>query len=286
MARVESGLDGEIAPLRTDDPFLTEAPAQAPSLTGYLAAILMTAAATVVAIGIDSGISIPNVSLVFVIPVIIAGVTFGLGASLCSALLGALAYNFFLTEPRYSLAVNDPANIWAIALLFFVGLIVSSIAFTSRRRAINAALLTTQAALLQGYSRDIAAASDTKAVITTTAKTLAALFSVPAVVIVMNGNDAVAMSSEGGLALQEADLDAARSSLVMGSVARAGVYPALAARFDFWPVPTATAKRAVIGLAFAPEQRGSSAETSVDIVGRILALALDCQHFRAAPQAG
>ncbi len=93
----------------------------------------MTAAATVVAIGIDSGMSIPNVSLVFVIPVIIAGVS-GLGASVCSAILGALAYNFFLTEPRYSLAVNDPANIWAIGLLFFVGLIVSTIAYTSRRR--------------------------------------------------------------------------------------------------------------------------------------------------------
>ena len=56
-----------------------------PSLTGYFASVLMTAAATVVAIGIDSGMSIPNVSLVFVIPVIIAGVAFGLGAS---ALLG------------------------------------------------------------------------------------------------------------------------------------------------------------------------------------------------------
>jgi len=285
MTRVESGLDGEIASRRADNPFLVEAPSQAPALTGYFASVLMTAAATVVAIGIDSGMSIPNVSLVFVIPVIVAGVTFGLGASVCSAILGALAYNFFLTEPRYTLAVSDPANVWAIALLFFVGLIVSSVAFTSRRRAINAALLTQQANLLQDYSRDIGAAGDTKAVVSITSKALAALFNVPAVVVLMNGSDAVSVNTTGGLELHAADLDAARSSLVMGSVARAGVYPAVASRFDFWPVTTAAGQSAVIGLAFAPDQRASSSETSIDIVGRILALALDCQHFRAGRDA-
>jgi K+-sensing histidine kinase KdpD len=281
MTQVEAGLDGETAPLRAGDPFLVEAPSQAPALTGYFASVLMTAAATVVAIGIDSGMSIPNVSLVFVIPVIIAGVSFGLGASICSAVLGALAYNFFLTEPRYTLAVNDPANVWAIALLFFVGLIVSSVAFTSRRRAINAALLTKQATLLQEYSRDIGAAGDTKAVVSITSKTLAALFNVPTVVILMTGNEAVSVNSAGGLELQAADLDAARSSLVMGSVARAGVYPAVASRFDFWPATTAAGQDAVIGLAFAPDQRPSSPDLSVDIIARILALALDCQYFRA-----
>jgi K+-sensing histidine kinase KdpD len=73
--------------------------------------------------------------------VIIAGVSLGLGPSLCSAILGALAFNFFLTEPRYTLVVDDPANIWAIGLLFVVGLIVSGVAFTSRQRATEAALL-------------------------------------------------------------------------------------------------------------------------------------------------
>jgi K+-sensing histidine kinase KdpD len=88
----------------------------------------MTAAATVVAIGVDSKVNIPNLSLVFVVPVIVAGVSLGLDPSLCSAILGALAFNVFLTEPRYSLTVDDPTNIWAIALLFVVGLITSGVA--------------------------------------------------------------------------------------------------------------------------------------------------------------
>ena len=51
----------------------------ASELVGYLGSIAMTAAATVVAVGVDSKVTIPNLSLVFVVPVIIAGVSLGLG---------------------------------------------------------------------------------------------------------------------------------------------------------------------------------------------------------------
>src|SRR5260370_7270204 len=95
----------------------------------------MTVLGTGGAVGADAKVTIPNLSLVFVVPVIIAGVSLGLGPSLCSAVLGALAFNFFLTEPRYSLAVDDPANIWAIGLLFVVRLIASGVALTAHRGA-------------------------------------------------------------------------------------------------------------------------------------------------------
>ena len=123
---VESKLPQDIAPAPDAEPLLGPV---ASELARYLVSIAMTAAATVIAVGIDSSVTIPNLSLIFVLPVIIAGVSLGLGPSLCSAISGALAFNFFLTEPRYSLAVDDPANIWAIGLLFVVGLIVSGVAF-------------------------------------------------------------------------------------------------------------------------------------------------------------
>src|SRR5260370_855085 len=91
----------------------------------------------------------------------------------------------FLTEPRYTLVVDDPANIWAIGLLFVVGLIVSGVAFTSRQRATEAALLRRQATVLQGYSRDVVAADSTKAIVSVTSQALAALFRVPVVVMLV-----------------------------------------------------------------------------------------------------
>ena len=280
MADIESKLRQDITPKPDADPLLGPT---ASVVVSYLASFAMTAVATVVAVGVDSTVTIPNLSLVFVVPVIIAGIGLGLGPSLCSAVLGALAFNFFLTEPRYSLAVDDPANIWAIGLLFIVGLIVSGVAFTSRRRASEAALLRRQATMLQCYSRDVVAADNTKAIVSITSQALAELFQVPVVVMLVTEDTAVSIERVGDIEPQEAELEAARSSLATGTVVRAGVYPELDSRFDFWPLKTAEGQNAVIGLAFDPDERPSAPDAVVDIVRSILALVLDRQQVRRAP---
>ena len=273
MAGVELKPRQVITPMPDADPILGPT---APVVVRYLASFAMTAVATAVAVGVDSKLTIPNLSLVFVVPVIIAGVSLGLGPSLCSAILGALAFNFFLTEPRYSLAVDDPANVWAIGLLFVVGLIVSGVAFTSHRRAAEAALLRRQVTVLQGYSRDLVAADNTKTIVSITSKALAALFQVPVVVMLVTDATVVSLERVGDIEPQKAELEAARSSLATGTVVRGGIYPDLASRFDFWPVKTAEGQNAVIGLAFDPDDRPSAPpDALVDIVGSVLGLVLD-----------
>ena len=277
MSNIESKLRQDITPAPDADALFGPV---ASELMRYLASIAMTAAATVVAVGVNSRVTIPNLSLVFVVPVIAAAVSLGLGPSICSAILGALAYNFFLTEPRYSLAVDDPANIWAIGLLLVVGLIVSSVAFTSRQRATEAALLKRQASVLQGYSRDVVAADNTKSIVSITSQALAALFKVPVVVMLVTEDRVASLEQVGDVEPQEAELEAARSSLATGMVVRSGVYPNLASRFDFWPVETAEGQKAVIGLAFDPDERPSAPDTLVNIVVRVFALVLDRQYVR------
>jgi two-component system sensor histidine kinase KdpD len=240
----------------------------------------MTGTATLAAVVVDAEVKIPNLSLVFVVPVVIAGVNLGLGPSLLSAVLGALAFNFFLTEPRYTLNVDDPSNIWAIGLLFVVGLIVSGAAFTSRRRATEAVLLRRQATLLHGFSRKIFAADNTKAIVSITAQALAALFQVPVVVMLVAGGRVISIEKVGDSETQESELEAAQLSLADGNVLRGGVYPNQTSRFDFWPVPTAKGPDAVIGLAFDPNDRPAVPDTLVDVVRSILALVLDRQNAR------
>jgi len=278
MAGVEPKLQQDIKPTPNADPVLGSAGS---AVVRYLASIAITAVATVVAVSVDSKVTIPNLSLVFVVPVIIAGVSLGLGPSLCSAILGALAFNFFLTEPRYSLAVDDPANIWAIGLLFVVGVIVSGVSFTSHRRAAETALLRRQASVLQGYGRDLVAADNTTTIVSVTSQALAALFQVPVIVMLLTEGTVVSIERVGDVEPQAAELELARSSLASGTVVRGGVYPDLTSRFDFWPVKTGEGENAVIGLAFDPDERPLAPDVPVDIVARVLALVLDRQQARA-----
>jgi len=90
----------------------------------------------------------------------------------------------------------------------------------------------------------------------------------------------ISLERVGDLEPQEAEWEAARSSLATGTVMRSDVYPNLASRFDFWPVKTAEGPNAVIGLAFDPDERPAAPDTLVNIVVRILALVLDRQHAR------
>src|SRR5262245_32364240 len=272
--------DGRGETPRVDDFELSQALQlnRSPIVVRYLAAVIMTALATIVAVSLDSQVTIPNLSLIFVIPVVVASVTVGLGASLCSAVLGALAYNFFLTEPRYSLEVEDPANIWAIGLLFVVGCITSAVASIEPREGDAASLLRQKAAVLRRYSREASSGYFTS-IVANTANTLETLFRVPIVVILMSETAENIIEKRGQIELlNQAETQAAQSSLANRRPVVAGVYPFDASRFDFWPVVTPAGRKAVIGLAFDPDERPTTPETVVEIVGNVFAMALDSQH--------
>jgi K+-sensing histidine kinase KdpD len=199
--------------------------------------------------------------------------------------LASLAYNFFLTEPRYSLAVDDPANIWAIGLLFIVGCIVSAVASVAKRKADDAALLRRQAATLQRYGRQAAGSDHSRPLISVTADTLATLFNRPAAVILLSDAAESSVEMRGDIQqLSNAETDAARASLTQRRQVPAGIYPFDASRFDFWPVETPAGEKAVIGLAFDPDERPATPEILVEIVASLFALALDSQ--RACPARG
>ena len=88
------------------------------------------------------------------------------------------------------------------------------------------------------------------------------------------------IEKRGKFELLEVELEAARSSLTSGKVVPASVYPFDTSRFDFWPVATSTGREAVIGLAFDPDERPLAPSVLVEIVGSVLALALDRQHLQ------
>jgi len=280
MTTPKATLPNEASQLADSDPLQVLRLSSAPIAVRYLAAVVMTGFATVIAVGLDSKVTIPNLSLVYVIPVVVAAVAFGLGPSLCSAVLGALAYNFFFTEPRYTLMVDDPANVWAIGLLFVVGCIASGVASIARRRADDAALLMRQATILQLYSHDVVGADDAKEIVSLAATALEALFHVPVVVMLMSETAVTFIERRGKIEPLDVEMEAAQSSLTTCRSVPAGVYPFDASRFDFWPVSTPTGQWAVIGLAFDPDERPSKPATLVEAVGAVLALALDRQHFR------
>jgi two-component system sensor histidine kinase KdpD len=101
-----------------------------------------------IAIGVVSGVTILNfilqrwigyipVSLLYLVSVILLGVFVGRGPTLIAATLTALLWNFFFTEPRFSLRMNTAADTMMFLTYFVVALAMGHL--TSRLRAQQAA---------------------------------------------------------------------------------------------------------------------------------------------------
>jgi len=250
----------------------------------YALSLAMVAAATLAAVLVDQVQAVPNLSLVFVLPVVIAAVSFGWGPALAAAVAGLLAFNFFLIAPRYSLNVADPSNLWALILLLIVAAIVSAVAAQSRRRAMEAWNAADQATALQTLAQGLVAAKGDASAAEACAQALARLFQASAVVLLQGETDlAIAARAGGGGGLGAADREAAGWALAARTPTRGGAYPVEGAAYDFWPIVTPQRRQAVIGVAISLGEDGRPAnpERLVEIVGGYLAVALDREAYAA-----
>lgn len=244
---------------------------------GYGLALTLTALAIGLAVLLDRDADVANLSLIFVLPVVIVAANFSLGAALTAAVAGAVGANFFLIAPRYTFSVEDSADLWGLFLLLAVAVIVSAVAGEARRRTLEARAHAAQAAALHGLARGLVGAGDPAAIVASATHALSAVFKAPAVVL---------LADEAGLlqdhALAEADLQAARWSLSSRLPLRAGAGPSQGAVYDFWPVTTPSRRQAVIGVRLdAADGRPQGADRLAEIVGGYLAVALERDRFAA-----
>jgi K+-sensing histidine kinase KdpD len=80
-----------------------------------------------------------NAALVLVVVIVAAAALGGRLAGAMTAAAACLSFNFFHTQPYYTLRVHSDNDIWTIALLFVIGLAVGEVAVfarTNRTKAI------------------------------------------------------------------------------------------------------------------------------------------------------
>src|SRR5215467_11762988 len=163
LVRSGSGLAVEVAPSgdkpepRQPVDWLFDAPR---TVGPYLEGVLTTALATGVGVFIDAHINLSNISLVYVVPVLIAAARHGLVPSLWVSALSVLCYNFFFLPPLYQFTIADPANVVALFFFMFVAVAASALGTRTRAQAEAARREARTTAELYGFSRKIAGVID------------------------------------------------------------------------------------------------------------------------------
>jgi len=120
---------------------------------GYVIALLAVAAVSVAIAVVRRYASVDNISMLYLLAVLALAIFFGRGPAILASVAAFLTYDWFLTEPRYTMAVANPAE-WIALLLFLVSAIVTSqLAADQRRQAVEAKRREREAVVLYDVAR-------------------------------------------------------------------------------------------------------------------------------------
>jgi len=220
-------------------------------------------------------ISAPNVTLIYVLPVVISATLFGWGPSLLAVAAGVVAFDFFFTEPYYSLTITSPSDIWAAVLLFVIASIVTSVAAQSRRRAVEAREAAEQAQALQALAHTVIEGRPQKQILQAAATALYRIFRAPAAILMQREDRIEAVATAGSAQITEADREAAGGALSSHEETRGDTYPYVGAYFDFWPISTPAGCNCALGVDFAhaARERPTSPEQIIEVIAGYVAAA-------------
>jgi len=126
---------------------------------GYAWATGIVALATAAAYGVFSFLPLPNISLVFVVAVMVVAVRFGLGASIWASVLSFLAYNFFFTVPYHTLSVFREHELFTIVFFLVVAVLVANLAGRLHRQVAAMRAVGKRTANLFEFSSRVAGAA-------------------------------------------------------------------------------------------------------------------------------
>jgi two-component system sensor histidine kinase KdpD len=254
----------------------SEAMAPLPRAAQYAASLLFVALATGFGFMVEGLIAAPNLTLIFVLPVIAAATSFGWGPALVAVVASVLAFDFFFTEPKFTFVIASPADVWAAALLLAIAAIVSAVAAESRRRALEARQAAEQAQALQTLAHVVIQGRPRPEIVAAAATALNRIFGAPSVVFSHRSGVLRPVASAGGAKITNAESEAAKGALESGLRVRGETYPYVQSAFDFWSIPTSQDWGCVIGVDLTHAARAPKvgAERFVEIVGAYLAVAV------------
>jgi two-component system sensor histidine kinase KdpD len=103
-----------------------------------LFALGAVAVVTAVTVALLPMVGLASAALLFLLPVLTASVRGGVVPGLIAAGAGALAYNFFLLPPRFTLHVHGIDNLISVVMLFAVAYVTSHLATALKAREVEA----------------------------------------------------------------------------------------------------------------------------------------------------
>lgn len=247
-------------------------------------AIVLVTATTALGLLIDRVVMLPNISLLFLLAVLGAAVHAGYAAALLAALLSTFGYNFFFIDPRHTLTIAAPHEVFALFVFLTAAVIAGSLASRIREQAEVASVRANALQSLYDFSRKLSGTAKADDVLWAAVTQLHASLKRSVVILIPNGPDlSVAAAWPPDTDLGVSDATAARWAHDKQEPAGSGTGTLPSSEFQFRPLTSPHGVVGVCGYACSDIPLDINAERALSAILDQTATAID--RARLAEQA-
>ncbi|GLI95445.1 sensor histidine kinase [Methylocystis echinoides] len=229
--------------------------------TGTSAAILSVALTVCAGYLLDRWLSLSNLSVIFLVPVVLCAAWFGLLPAIMAAVLGFFACDFFFVDPRYQLTIRDPSEFLALVVFLVVAFVTGMLASRVRQHSEFMRTRAEAAQSLFEFSRNLSGAANLEEVLWAAVAQIQKSLDARCVVLIPNADELAPSAAWPPLdELDPGETSAARWTLEKAEPAgwRTGTLPNV--RFQFRPLSTTRGVLAVAGVQFRQPNEPLSAQ--------------------------
>ena len=233
-------------------------------------AVVASALAVGVAAVAERWVGLDDLSMVFIVAVVLVAARTRMTAAVVAALLSFLAYNFFFIEPRFTFNIGARQGVTTVFLFLVAALVAGRLASRLRMQVVALRAANAQATALQALARDLAGAADLGQVLAAGRKALARALSAEAWLRVQGREE------PDGVALSEIDRAAADWAQQHGQPTGRHTDTLAGAGRWFLPLRGDRGSLGVLGLRFdddvrlLPEQRRLAEAMADDIAQAVV----------------
>jgi len=219
-------------------------------IRAYAESMFMVALATGLGLLIASRWETSSVNLLYLLPVVASASLYGRWPGAVTALVSALAYNFFFTEPVRTFLIHSPADIVTVIMLLGVALVVSGLAAAMRAQARMATANAARNATIAGLAGELLSCVDEAEIGAVSCGHLARLFDCNAVLLLeRDGEPRLVANEPPASGLTPSDYGAAALVFESGEPVGRGTSRLTPADWLFYPVKSGSKILAAMGLA-------------------------------------
>ncbi|WP_035485503.1 sensor histidine kinase [Geminicoccus roseus] len=220
---------------------------------GYLVGALGVAAVVLVGLWVEQLVPLPNISMLFLMAVLVPAIRFGVWPAVFASFLSFFAYNFFFISPVRTFSVARPHELLALGIFLLIAVLTSALAGRAREQADAAILRMRATRRLFEFTRKLSALAEERAVAEAAAAEISTMLD-RAVVILRAGPDGLApvAAAPAEDRLDTASLTAARWAFDHDEPAGADTGTLPNAPWLFLPLRQHQRRLGVIGIEVEP----------------------------------